>query len=204
MYRNYPPRPPYRRTPRQPGYPQQPANDEQPEPTAEAQTPDTQAAEGARPSVEDQVVAQFEQELIDARRQVDEANDKYLRARAEMDNVRKRAERQAEMRFDSQRRDLLLSLLPVVDNLELALAHIEAGSQLRDGVAATLRQFLRALEDNGVRQLNPTGETFDPAYHEAVEAARSDLPSGTIVEVVRPGYVLNDQLVRPAQVRVAR
>lgn len=171
---------------------------------AEAQAAETQAAEAARPSVDDQVVAQFEEELIAARRQVDEANDKYLRARAELDNVRKRADRQAELRFDSQRRDLLLSLLPVVDNLELALTHTEPDSRLHSGVEATLRQFLRALENNGVRRLDPTGEVFDPAFHEAIEAAYSEQPSGTVIEVTRPGYTLNEQLVRPAQVRVAR
>jgi len=204
VYRNYPPRPPYRRVPRQPGYPQQPPDDEPSEPKVEAQAAAAQPTETTRSSVEDSVVAQFEQELIDAHRQADEANDKYLRARAELENVRKRAERQAEMRFDSQRRDLLLSLLPVVDTLELALAHAEPDSQLQGGVAATLRQFLRALEDNGVKRLDPTGDTFDPAFHEAVEAAKSDQPSGTIIAVVRPGYTLNDQLVRPAQVRVAQ
>lgn len=171
---------------------------------AEAQAAETQAAEAARPSVDDQVVAQFEEELIAARRQVDEANDKYLRARAELDNVRKRADRQAELRFDSQRRDLLLSLLPVVDNLELALTHTEPDSRLHSGVEATLRQFLRALENNGVRRLDPTGEAFDPAFHEAIEAAYSEQPSGTVIEATRPGYTLNEQLVRPAQVRVAR
>lgn len=207
VYRNYPPRPPYRRVHRQPGQPQEspPPDDEKREPQAEAQPVEAQSAEPVKPSgVDDQVIDQFEKELIDARRQVDEANDRYLRARAELENVRKRAERQAEMRFDSQRRDLLLSLLPVVDNLELALAHAEPDSQLHGGVEATLRQFLRALEDNGVKRLDPTGETFDPAFHEAVEAAHSDRPSGTVIEVTRPGYTLNDSLVRPAQVRVAR
>lgn len=195
MYRNYPPRPPYRRGPRPR---QEPPDAEQPQEAVPAPQPPPAAG------VDDQVVAEFEKQLIAARREVDEANDRYLRARAELDNVRKRAERQAEQRYDVQRRELVLSLLPVVDNLERALAHAEPASSLGEGVEAVYRQFLRKLEDQGVTRLDPSGEVFDPAYHEAVDAVVSSQPSGTILEVLLPGYVMNEQLVRPAQVRVAR
>lgn len=155
--------------------------------------------------IDEQVVAEFEKELIAARKQVDEAQDKYLRALAEMENMRKRVERQVELRYDVQRRDLLLSFLPVVDNLERALQYGEPDSQIRDGVEATLRQMLRALNDSGVQRFEPaSGATFDPARHEAVEAIPSDEPSGTILATIQPGYTFNDSLVRPAQVRVAR
>jgi len=154
--------------------------------------------------IDEQVIAEFEKELIAARKQVDEAQDKYLRALAEMENMRKRVERQVEMRYDVQRRELLQRFLPVVDNLERALEYGEKDTKIRDGVELTLRELLRALSDSGVQRFEPTGETFDPARHEAIEAVAADAPSGTILSVIQPGYTLNDQLVRPAQVRVAR
>ena len=153
--------------------------------------------------IDEQVIAEFEKEIVDARRKADEAHDKYLRALAEADNARKRAERQAEMRYDDQRRQFLLRFLPVVDNLERALQHADANDGLRAGVEMTYREMLRALSDNGVQRDEPLGETFDPARHEAVEAVKTDAPSGTILAVLQPGYRYGEQLIRPARVRVA-
>lgn len=154
--------------------------------------------------IDEQVIAEFEREIIAARQKADEAEDKYLRALAEMDNLRKRVERQVESRYDVQRRELVLGFLGVVDNLERALQHGEAESGLRAGVELTLRDLLRQLGEQGVKRLEPVGETFDPSWHEAVDVVTTDAPEGTIVEVVRPGYTLNEMLVRAAQVRVAR
>ena len=164
----------------------------------------TEAAVANQSGVNEQVIAEFEKELIAERRRADEAHDKYLRTLAEMENMRKRVERQVEMRYDTQRRDFFLRFLPVVDNLERALQHGETASQLRSGVELTYREMLRVLSDSGVQRLEPVGEVFDPARDEAIEAVASDAPSGTILDVVQPGYKWNEILLRPARVRVAR
>ncbi|MCW5851262.1 MAG: nucleotide exchange factor GrpE [Anaerolineae bacterium] len=153
--------------------------------------------------IDEQVIAEFEKEIVDARRKADEAHDKYLRALADAENARKRAERQAEMRYDEQRRQFLLRFVPVVDNLERALQHADANDGLRAGVEMTYREMLRALSDNGVLREEPVGEVFDPARHEAVEAVKTDAPAGTILAVLQPGYRYGEQLIRPARVRVA-
>lgn len=153
--------------------------------------------------LDDQVIAEFEKEIVSARRAADEAHDKYLRTLAEMENLRKRVERQVELRYDVQRRDLLLRFLPVMDNLERALQHGDAQDGLRAGVELTYREMLRALNDSGVQRDDPLGEMFNPALHEAVEAVASDQPSGKILAVLQPGYRLGEQLARPARVRVA-
>jgi molecular chaperone GrpE len=154
--------------------------------------------------IDEQVVAEFEKELAAARRQADEAQDKYLRTLAEVDNIRKRVERNAESRIGHARRELLLRFLPVVDNLERALQHGDAEKGLREGVELTHRDLMRALSESGVQRLEPQGEMFDPSWHEAIEVVEAKQPSGTIVDVVRPGYTLDEQLVRPAQVRVVK
>ena len=158
----------------------------------------------ANDKVERRVVAEFEKELATARREKDEANDKYMRALAELDNVRKRAERSAEQRLAGQRMSFFSRFLSVVDNMERALAHGDPGDPLYAGVELTYKEMLRALSENGVERLDPTGQEFDPATDEAIDAVpMPDVASGTIVETLRPGYKYGDQILRAAQVRVA-
>ncbi len=144
----------------------------------------------------------------------DEFKDKLLRALAEMENLRKRTEREvAEARLygvASFARDLL----GVADNMRRALdavspelrASAESGVRaLIDGVELTERELLKALEKNGVRQFTPRGEKFDPNLHQAMfEVPDPSVPAGSIVEVVQPGYMIGERVLRPALVGVSK
>ena len=135
------------------------------------------------------------------------SHDRYLRAVAELDNVRKRAARDVEnaRRYGLER--LAQALLPVFDSLEAGLASAEQASaeSLLDGKRATMRLLNAALEQVGIRELDPHGEPFDPAMHEAMAVAPSDdAEPGTVLEVLQKGYSIHDRLLRAARVVVAK
>ena len=167
---------------------------------AGAELPD----EGIAVSAEDRLAA-VEAELA-------ETKDRLLRALAETENVRRRLQRERDDARKYAASDFAKDLLSPVDNLRRALdAMPEAETtdprarSLRDGVAATERELLAAFERHGLKRIDPKGERFDHNFHQAIfEAERPDLPAGTIVEVLQPGYVLQDRLLRPAMVGVAK
>ena len=133
--------------------------------------------------------------------------DRYLRAVAELENVRKRAVRDVEnaRRYGLER--LAKALLPVIDSLGAGLASSEQASaeSLLDGKKATMRLLNSALEQVGIKELDPHGEPFDPALHEAMAVAPSDeAEPGTVLEVFQKGYSIHDRLLRAARVVVAR
>jgi molecular chaperone GrpE len=143
-----------------------------------------------------------------ALRQAEENRDKYLRAVAEIDNLRKRMARELEgaRKFGAER--LVSALLPVRDSLEASLAAASGGNldtgAVLEGDRATLRILSQVLTDAGITEIDPEGEPFDPARHEAI----SLLPSPTaepnsVITVVQKGYLLHDRVVRPARVVVA-
>jgi molecular chaperone GrpE len=133
--------------------------------------------------------------------------EQYLRAAAELDNVRKRAARDIEAANRYGLEKFAAELLPVRDSLELALqsaAQADAGA-VRKGLEATLKLLVRALERLGVTPIDPLGEPFDPARHEAMLTQESATAEpNSVVKVVQPGYELNGRLLRPARVVVAR
>ncbi len=138
-------------------------------------------------------------ELEAARQEAAEYKDKYLRAVAEMENLRKRLERHVEERIEDEKRRLLSDLLTVVDDLEQALAH-GAG----EGVELVYQKLRRLLEKEGVEEMPlAVGQPFDPYYHEAVAAVPGDDPD-VVVKVVQKGYLYRGQLLRPAKVEVSR
>src|SRR5216684_2328134 len=150
-------------------------------------------------------LALVEAELADTK-------DRLLRALAEAENVRRRFQRERE---DSQKYAIsgfAKDLLSAVDNLRRALDAVPENEisdsrtrSLLDGVAATERELLAAFERHGLIRIDPMGERFDHNFHQAIfEAERPDLPAGTVVEVLQPGYVLHDRLLRPAMVGVAK
>ena len=145
---------------------------------------------------------------LQAMRELAAANhDRYLRAVAELDNVRKRAARDVEKarRYGLER--LAQALLPVIDSLEAGLASAEQATaeSLLDGKRATMRLMNSALEQVGIKELDPHGEPFDPALHEAMAVAPSDnAEPGTVIEVFQKGYSIHDRLLRAARVIVAR
>ncbi len=136
----------------------------------------------------------------------DENWQKYLRAAAELENVRKRAARDVENAHKFALERLAVELLAVRDSLEMGLAagdDVDVES-LRQGKEATLKQLVTIMERFGVEELDPQGEPFDPGLHEAMTMQPSaDLEPGSVVTVVQKGYALNGRLLRPARVVVA-
>ncbi len=144
------------------------------------------------------------------RDELSELNGKRLRALADLDNYKKRIERERRRWADDAREALLLSLLDVVDDFERAVACGEEmvsppDDPLRQGVALILRRLLDILDKNNVRPIDTCGAEFDPAFHEAVGQVESDdHESDEIVEELRRGYLLGDRLLRCSRVIVAR
>lgn len=140
-----------------------------------------------------------------------EDKDRVLRAYADADNDRKRAVREREDAVRYGAAGLARSLLGAVDSLERALAAAPAkgsgpAQALREGVALTLQEVLAALQGNGVERVAPeAGDAFNPDRHQAVQRVeRDDLPDGAVAELLQPGYVLRDRLLRAASVVVAK
>lgn len=149
-------------------------------------------------------VERLQQALVEADQR---AKDQYLRAVAELDNVRKRAQRDIEAANRYGLEKFAAELLPVKDSLELAVQNSGRADakSLREGQEATLQLLSRALEKLGVAVIDPLGEPFDPARHEAMMAQESNTAEpNSVLKVVQPGYELNGRLLRPARVIVAR
>ena len=140
-----------------------------------------------------------------------EAELEQLRAqslidRADMENQRKRLERDVRNACRFANKQLLGDLLPVFDSLEAALNTAPAEDPLRDGVVLTLRELTRVCGNNGLVEVAPApGEAFDPEKHNAMSAVETaEVAPGTVFQVFQKGYVLNEQLLRPALVSVAK
>ena len=138
---------------------------------------------------------------------VDDQPEDYLalaqRVQADFENYRKRVVRETAAAGERARSGLVRELLPVVDNLERALASAEEGEQhLAEGVRLVHSELIAVLERNGVEQFNPTGDKFDPAEHEALSVKAEGEP-GVVLEVVERGYRSNGTVLRPARVVVS-
>ncbi|MCF6733658.1 nucleotide exchange factor GrpE [Blastococcus sp. KM273129] len=167
----------------------------------------TGAAGGAGPQDGDAhlPVTEVQEQIADLERQVAELQDRWRRAVADLDNLRKRYERDAAAQRARERAQVAAAWLPVVDHLELALAHATASpASIIDGVRGVRDQALAVLAGLGYPRREDVGATFDPARHEAVAATPTHAaPAGTVLEVVRPGYGEGEQQLRPAAVVVA-
>jgi molecular chaperone GrpE len=134
--------------------------------------------------------------------------EQYLRAVADLDNVRKRAQRDIEAANRYGLEKFAAELLPVRDSLELAVQNAENATDIRSlkqGQEATLQLLAKALEQLGIVTINPVGEPFDPARHEAMMAQPSNTAEpNSVLQVVQPGYELNGRLLRPARVIVSK
>lgn len=148
----------------------------------------------------------FARELADARRTADENHDRYVRAVAEMQTVRRRAEERLQLQVEQMRRELLLRFLDVADNLERALRHADSdAASLVAGVDATYRELERLLAREGVERIAADDAPFDPALHEAISVVpRPDLAAEQVVDVERAGYTVRGELLRAARVVVGR
>jgi molecular chaperone GrpE len=187
------------------------------EPGASAEQPVTSRDEAGEPSGEEDPANEEErlaerEETLDsedplarAERERDEYLDLARRAQADFENYRKRAAKEAAAAGQRAKSGLVRELLPVVDNLERALASANEGEQhLAEGVRLVHSELIAVLERNGVEQFDPRGERFDPGEHEALSMRSEDgAESGTVLDVVEKGYRVNGTVLRPARVVVS-
>ena len=138
----------------------------------------------------------------------DEYHNKWLSALAECDNTRKRMEKERANSIKFANEDIIMKLCPIMDNFDRAISAMDKADDkmaVIDGIKMVQKEFHRVLEDNGVIRIKTEGEKFDPHLHEALEIIETDkYPDGDIIEEARPGYTLNNRLIRPAQVKVAK
>lgn len=164
---------------------------------------------------EEQASASSSEEMVPARElkacqdELAQAKDQFLRARADMENYRRRIQRDKEEMAKFANEGILKEILPVVDNLDRAIAHAreqeDKGSSLLDGVEMTLRQLHKVLEKYNVVPIDALEKPFDSACHEAMgQMERDDCPPNTVVEEMQKGYTLNERLLRPSMVMVSK
>jgi molecular chaperone GrpE len=154
----------------------------------------------------------IEERLARAEAEAADFKDKALRALAEVENVRRRGEREREDALKYATTNFARDLVSAADNLRRALTSVpeaevkdEMTRNLLAGVAATERELMGAFEKHGIRRVDPKGEKFDHNFHQAIfEVENTGKPAGTVVEVLQSGYVLHDRLLRPAMVGVAK
>ena len=144
--------------------------------------------------------------LTEAQEAIAELNERIVRLTADFDNFRKRAQREKDEARQFANQGLLEKLLPVLDNFEMALTAVkDADPSVRDGVQMILDQLLGVLKESGVEPVDAMGQAFDPNLHEALsQEETTEVEEGTVVQQVQRGYKLNDRLVRPARVVVAK
>jgi molecular chaperone GrpE len=154
----------------------------------------------------DHEIKDLKQQLEDLRREADSLKDRYLRAAAEMDNQRKRLDRDRSEYLQYAQGELLKDLLAVVDNFERALktsAPPSEGARFQEGVELIAKQLLDLIRKRGVTPIPAAGATFDPAVHQAVLTEEADdVAEPMIGEELQKGYLLHDRLLRPALVKV--
>ncbi len=164
-----------------------------------------QSAESAEPTVPAET--SLETQLLEAKAKAAEYLDGWQRARADFVNYRKRSEQERADAYQNASVETLRKLLPVIDDFDRALANVPADKANDDvikGFNLIHRKLLTLLENAGIKVINPAGEVFNPAYHEAIgQDESSDVPSGHISTVLQKGYLHGDKVLRPALVRVA-
>lgn len=151
----------------------------------------------------------MQQQLLEAQQTVKEYWDQIMRLRAEMENNRKRAERDVEAAHKYALKSFFESLLPVIDSMEMgqaaALSENATLESIREGSILTMNMLVQTLEKHGLEQINPLGETFDPERHQAISMIEQEgVESNKVIEVMQKGFALNDRLVRPAMVVVTK
>jgi molecular chaperone GrpE len=153
-------------------------------------------------------MAALQEQLANKDKEIGELKDKYLRALADTDNIRKRMRQQSEDTVRLQREGLLRDLLPITDNLERAVDAARGGGNgkpIVEGVEMVLRSLLDFLRNNGVSPRDSVGQPFDPQFHEAVDHVESgEHPPNTVINEFHRGYQVGERVLRPARVAVAK
>lgn len=165
----------------------------------------TEEMVATQPVSESDALTKAQSELAELQAKSADLADQFLRAKAEADNARRRAEEEISKARKFAVESFAESLLPVADSLEAGLLIKDAtAEQIREGAQATLRQLLAALERNKVIAINPAAATkFDPHLHQAISMVPSEQEANTVVTVLQKGYSIADRTLRPALVTVA-
>lgn len=183
---------------------------DEPENRKAEQTESGQAA-GADQDVDmDKLVEDFaglQSEIERVRTDAEESHNRYLRTLADFDNFRKRQRDDTARQISCAKEELILNLIPIMDNFQRALESAEAGhsyDNLVEGASLTLRQMVEALRKAGVEPIESVGEQFNPEFHEALMRVETeDYPDNTVIDEFEKGYTLNGKVLRPSRVRVA-
>ena len=148
----------------------------------------------------------LEEKLRQVELKAEEHHDAWLRAKAETENVRRRAQEDIAKASKFAIERFAGELLAVKDSLEAALSVEEEPSaeSLKSGTELTLKQLVSAFEKSGLKEINPAGEKFDPHFHQAISMIESDQEANTVVTVLQKGYLLSERVLRPALVIVAK
>ena len=164
--------------------------------------------EGAAAEAPPAELGPLQQQLEEKTKEAQENLDRALRLAAEMENLKKRLEREKAEMLQFANENLIKELLPAVDNLELALEHgrqAETPAPFLEGIELVHQGFLKTLGRFGVTPVAAVGQPFDPAYHNAVmQEAAPEVPDRTVIKELQKGYLLHNRLLRPAMVVVAR
>jgi len=171
----------------------------------EKTAPEAQANENKTPEQAAESMPSLEQLLKKAELDAEEHHDAWLRAKAEAENIRKRAQIDIASAHKYAIENFSTELLAVMDSLEAALAVENATVEnFKSGMELTLKQLIAAFEKFNIKVINPEGAKFDPHLHQAMCTVNSDLAPNTVVQVMQKGYVLNDRVIRPALVSVSK
>ena len=169
-------------------------------------TPDA-AVEAASPPVENDAVdstPSLEDMIRQAELKAEEHHDAWLRAKAETENVRRRAQEDIAKASKFAIERFAGELLAVKDSLEAGLAADNPSVEsLKSGTELTLKQLVAAFEKSGLKEINPVGEKFDPNFHQAISMIDAEQEANTVVNVLQKGYLIADRVLRPALVTVA-
>ncbi|MFM2484412.1 nucleotide exchange factor GrpE [Celerinatantimonas yamalensis] len=154
-------------------------------------------------------IAELEAQLAKANEQIQEQKDGVIRAHAEVENIRRRSAQDIDKAHKFALEKFAGELLPVIDNLERAIGAADHENEelkpMLEGVDLTLRSFLNTVAKFGVVEVNPDGEAFDPAKHQAMGMQESeDVAPNTVLAVMQKGYELNSRLIRPAMVMISK
>lgn len=195
----------------------QQAEDQQGQTADKAQQADQAEEQEANQNDQEATDTSSEQEEQEAEEQKDplqqkqeeyqELYDKHLRLYSEFENFRRRSRKETADAKEKGRSDMVLAVLPVIDDFERALSSINESTESKDvyeGVELIYNKFKNILSEQGLQEMQPVGETFDPDYHEAMTKmqAPSEDQKGKVIDVVEKGYMLNDRIVRHAKVVV--
>jgi molecular chaperone GrpE len=176
------------------------------EPQFETQTrQEPPLAANAAPDIPPEVTSETDAQLKALEQKVAEQHDAWLRAKAETENVRRRAQEDVARAHKFGVEKFAGELLAVKDSLEAALASDkQTADDLRGGVELTLKQLVAAFEKSGLKEINPVGEKFDPHQHQAIQTIESELEPNVVAQVLQKGYLIAERVLRPATVIVSK